>query len=116
MKRTASRTATELARSDSMRGVRAVFDPMKPDVFSVALDTREQVIGPVPLDIPVVVAKLPVGDLSVPGYESRIAIDRKQLGDFIGCITWERDRFARLLTKMADYDFAAVVVEGRSRP
>ncbi len=111
MRKVASRTATELARSDRLRGVRATYDSLKPDVFALALDTREQVIGPVPLDIPIVVGKLPVGDLSVPGFEGKIAIDRKQLGDFIGCITWERERFGRLLVKMAEMDFAAVVVE-----
>lgn len=110
MKR-ASRTSTELARQDAMRGVRAVFDPLKPEVFAMALDTREQIIGPVPLDVPIVVATLPMGDMSVPGFEGQIAIDRKQLGDFIGCITHDKERFARLLKRMMDLDFAAVVVE-----
>ncbi len=107
----ASRTATELARADRLRGFRAEYDPLKPDVFSLALDTREQIVGHVPLNVPVVVAKLPMGDLSVPGFETRVAIDRKQLGDFIGCITQDRERFARLLTRMAELEFAAVVVE-----
>jgi ERCC4-type nuclease len=91
--------------------VRASYDPLKPDVFSVALDTREQLIGPISLDVPIIVRKLPIGDLSVVGFEERIAIDRKQLGDFIGCVTWERERFTRLLKQMQTLDFAAVVVE-----
>ncbi len=111
MARRATRTSTELARQDAMRGVRATYDPLKPEVFSMALDTREQLVGPVPLTVPVVVSKLPMGDLSVPGYESQVAIDRKQLGDFIGCITHDKERFARLLAKLAEIDFAAVVVE-----
>ena len=111
MKKRASRTATELARIDRQRGTRATYDPLKPDVFSVVLDTREQQIGRIPLDIPIVVSKLPFGDLSVVGYEDSIAIDRKQIGDFIGCITWERERFTRLLANLAALDFAAVVVE-----
>ncbi len=107
----ASRTATELARQDGMRGVRALVDPLKPEVFALCLDTREQKIGRVELSIPIVVAKLPMGDLSVPGFESRVAIDRKQLGDFIGCITQEKERFHRLLDKMRGLEFGAVVVE-----
>lgn len=107
----AQRTATELARQDRMRGARATFDPLKPDVFSIALDTREQIIGPIPLDVPIVVGKLPVGDLSCVGFEQRIAIDRKQLGDFIGCVTHERERFTRLLERMRELDFGAIVVE-----
>lgn len=94
-----------------MRGVRAAFDPLRPDVFAIALDTREQIVGPVPLTIPVVVGKLPIGDLSVPGFETRVAIDRKQLGDFIGCVTRDRGRFTRLLEKMSALEYAAVVVE-----
>lgn len=107
------RTAAELARKDRMRGgVRAAYDPLKPEVFSVALDTREQIVGPIPLAIPVVVKALPMGDISVVGFEDRIAIDRKQIGDFIGCVTHERDRFFRLLKRMSkELDFAAVVVE-----
>lgn len=111
MVRRASRTSTELARKDAMRGVRAVHDHLHPEVFAIALDTREQVIGPIPLDVPVVVGKLPMGDLSVPGFEGRVAIDRKQLGDFIGCITHDKERFGRLLERMAELEFAAVVVE-----
>ncbi len=113
--RAAGRTTAALDRADRCVGPRAAFDPLKPDVFSVALDTREQIVGFVPLTIPIVVAKLPMGDLSVPGFEERVAIDRKQLGDFIGCVTRDRERFARLLEKMATLDFAAVVVEATMR-
>lgn len=102
---------TELARQDRMRGVRAAYDPLKPDVFSMVVDTREQILGPIPLEIPIVVAKLAYGDLSVVGYEDRIAIDRKQIGDLISCITWEKERFTRLLENLARLDFAAIVVE-----
>ncbi len=105
------RTASVLARADQGVGVRAAFDPLRPDVFSIALDSREQIVGFVPLAIPIVVGKLPMGDLSVPGFEDRVAVDRKQLGDFIGCVTRDKERFARLLEKMATIEFAAVVVE-----
>ncbi len=111
MAKRASRTSTELARQDAMRGVRAIYDPIHPEVFAIALDTREQVVGPIPLDVPIVVGKLPMGDLSLPGFEQRVAIDRKQLGDFIGCITHDKERFTRLLVKMAELEFAAVVIE-----
>lgn len=105
------RTAAALARLDRQRGTRATFDPARTDVFALALDTREQLIGYVPLAIPIKVAALPIGDLSIPGFEQRAAIDRKQLGDFITCLTRDRERFTRLLCKMAELDFAAVLVE-----
>jgi ERCC4-type nuclease len=108
----ASRTAAELARVDRQRGgVRAVYDPLRPEVFALALDTREQIVGPVPLDVPIVVGKLPFGDLSVVGFERRVAIDRKQIGDFIGCVTWERERFTRLLEALSLMSFAAIIIE-----
>jgi DNA excision repair protein ERCC-4 len=111
-RRNYGRTAAALASSDRKRsGPRAVFDPLKPDEFALALDTREQIIGFVPLEIPIVVGKLPMGDLSVPGFEDRAAIDRKQIGDFIGCVTRDKERFTRLLEKMSKLDFAAIVVE-----
>ncbi len=108
---TLGRTANELARQDRLRGPRAAHDPLRPDVFALALDTREQLVGAVPMSVPIVVAKLPMGDLSVPGFEDRCAIDRKQLGDFIGCITQDKERFTKLLKRMADIEFAAVVIE-----
>lgn len=108
----ASRTRAELDRRDALRlGKRAEYNPLKPDVFSVALDTREQLIGPISLDVPIIVKTLPIGDFSVVGFEDKIAIDRKQIGDFIGCVTWEKERFTRLLLRMQALDFAAVVIE-----
>ena len=79
--------------------------------MAIALDTRENLICPISLDIPIIVRKLDVGDLSVVGYEDKIAIDRKQIGDFIGCCTWEKDRFFRMLTAMTALSFAAIIVE-----
>lgn len=105
------RTAAALARLDRQRGTRTPFDPLRTDVFSLALDTREQIIGFVSLAIPIKVAALPVGDLSLPGFEHRIAIDRKQLGDFITCLTRDKERFTRLLHRMSELDFGAVLVE-----
>lgn len=110
-KKSPSRTLTALERADRMRGTRATYDPLRPEIFSIALDTREQLIAPISLDVPIIVKKLEMGDLSVVGYENRIAIDRKQIGDFIGCVTWEKERFTRLLIAMKQLSFAAVIIE-----
>jgi ERCC4-type nuclease len=82
-----------------------------PGTFAVVTDTREQRPYTFPPDVPIVVEKLDAGDLSLFGAESRVAIDRKALGDFVACCTWERERFTRELERLASYDFAAVVVE-----
>ena len=54
---------------------------------------------------------LPAGDYSLPGFEDKVAIERKELNDLIGCLCTGRDRFERELSKLRFYDLAAVVVE-----
>ena len=55
---------------------------------------------------------LPFGDYSLPGFETSMAIERKSLADYVGTVIHGRDRFARELTGLAQYDFGCVVVEG----
>lgn len=56
-------------------------------------------------------ATLPAGDYSLPGFEDRVAIERKELNDLIGCLMTGRDRFERELSKLRFFDLSAVVVE-----
>lgn len=57
-------------------------------------------------------ATLPVGDYSIPGFEDRAAVERKELNDLISCLmNGNRDRFERELLKARHYDLFAVVVE-----
>jgi ERCC4-type nuclease len=77
------------------------------------VDTREQ--APYDFDkygTTVEVAPLAVGDYSLPGFQDRVAIERKALDDLIGCLMGgNRERFGRELSKGRHYDFFAVVVE-----
>ncbi len=58
------------------------------------------------------VAALPVGDYSLPGFQDRIAIERKSLDDLVGCLMGDnRKRFERELSRGAFLDLFAVVVE-----
>jgi len=58
------------------------------------------------------VAALPVGDYSLPGFEDRIAIERKSLDDLVGCLMGkDRERFERELSRGRHYEFFGVVVE-----
>lgn len=77
----------------------------------IAVDTREQRPYVFGRSVPMVVKCLPAGDMAPLGAESRCAIDRKALGDFVRCITVDRERFARELAKLATYETAAIVVE-----
>lgn len=79
----------------------------------ILVDTREQApftfagyeAAPEP-------ATLPVGDYSLPGFEDRVAIERKELNDLINCLMDDnRARFERELAKGRHYDLFAVVVE-----
>ncbi len=58
-----------------------------------------------------VAGTLNAGDYSLPGFSDRVAVERKSLGDLIGCLTHDRARFTRELEKLRGYESAAVVVE-----
>jgi ERCC4-type nuclease len=108
----ATRTQQILDHADRLAsGVRA---PVVAGEFAIAYDTREQNENfprAIALSIPILVKKLDTGDLAPLGYESRCTLDRKQLGDFINCRTWERERFDRELERMSTMDFAAIMIE-----
>ena len=57
-------------------------------------------------------AALPAGDYSVQGQETRIAIERKSLDDYISTIIHAQERFARECTLLKSYPRAYIVVEG----
>lgn len=54
---------------------------------------------------------LKAGDYSLEGYQGRIAVERKSLGDLVNTIVHGRERFKRELTKLSAMDYAAIVVE-----
>ena len=61
--------------------------------------------------VEVEVGALEAGDYSVRGFERRVAVERKELGDLVGCLGADRERFQRELARLRGYDAAAVVVE-----
>jgi len=75
-------------------------------------DSREQ--APFTFEtygVEVVRAGLPTADYSLPGFQDKVGIERKNLDDLIGCLMQGRDRFEKELVRLARYDLAAVVVE-----
>ena len=58
-----------------------------------------------------IVRTLPAGDYSIKGYETRVAVERKTRADAYGSLGRNRGRFERELRRLADYDYAAVVIE-----
>lgn len=79
---------------------------------AVVIDTREQEpYGFDPDRVAPVRRALPAGDYSLVGHETRVAVERKTLEDFVTTVIRHRRRFARELAKLAGYDLGCVVVE-----
>ena len=55
--------------------------------------------------------KLDAGDYSLLGFESRIAVERKSLPDFVSTVLRSRGRFSRELQRLAKMEAACIVVE-----
>ncbi|MDD2956480.1 MAG: ERCC4 domain-containing protein [Oscillospiraceae bacterium] len=75
-------------------------------------DTREQnpyLFRGYPVEL--TAGTLNTGDYSVPGFCDAVAVERKELGDLLGCLTHDRDRFTRELERLRGYQSAALLVE-----
>jgi len=83
----------------------------------IVADTREQrVFTFAKYGAEVVRTALPTADYSLPGFEDRVGIERKELGDLIGCLMGaNRERFERELRRLSAYELKAVVVEASMR-
>ena len=77
--------------------------------FRIIIDTREQ--AEYSFACPVVHQKLDAGDYSVEGFETRVAVERKSLSDFVHTVIHDFQRFAVELDKLSQMDAACVVVE-----
>ena len=77
--------------------------------FRIIIDTREQ--AEYSFACQVVHRKLDAGDYSVEGFESRVAVERKSLPDFVHTVIHDFDRFAAELEKLSQMDAACIVVE-----
>lgn len=61
--------------------------------------------------VAVTVGTLEAGDYSLAGFERRVAVERKALGDLVLCLGRERERFEREFARLRGFEVAAVVVE-----
>ncbi|MDZ4848504.1 MAG: hypothetical protein SGI77_04370 [Pirellulaceae bacterium] len=84
--------------------------PLELSDITAITDSREQTpwdLSPM-RSIP---GTLSVGDYSIAGMESVIAIERKSLADFVMCCGSERERFQRELDRLRGWPVSAVVIE-----
>lgn len=85
-----------------------------PEQLVAIIDTREQL----PLDLEplrTIRDTLQVGDYSVAGLQSVVAVERKSLGDLVSCCGGERERFQKELDALRGWPVSAVVVESTWR-
>ena len=79
---------------------------------TVVIDTREQAPYAFdPLRVSVLRRALPAGDYSLQGEETRVAIERKSLADYVASVVRRRARFGRELRRLGRYELGCVVVE-----
>lgn len=77
--------------------------------FVIAVDSREQL----PYEFsPAERIALPTGDYSILGLADRVAIERKRPEEIFHCVGRERRRFEDELRRLAELEYAAIVVEG----
>lgn len=91
--------------------------------FTIVIDSREQAPWTFrnlradakssnrPLLIQTVVCGLKTGDYSIVGLEDQIALERKSKSDLYSTLGGGRDRFVAEMERMAELDYAAVIVE-----
>lgn len=61
--------------------------------------------------VPIEFVALKTGDYSIYGYEQRVCVERKTLEDLYGSLGHDRERFAREFDRLAEMEYAAVVIE-----
>ena len=76
------------------------------------IDSREQAPYSFPKSK---VAMLKTGDYSTLGMETIAVVERKSLQDALQSVGKGRDRFERELKRMAEFEFAAIVIESSVR-
>jgi ERCC4-type nuclease len=77
---------------------------------TILIDSREQ--DPLPFTYPTSTTGLPTGDYSAVGLEHDLCVERKSIGDLVGSLTAERDRFMREIQRMRSYQFRRLVIIG----
>ena len=73
----------------------------EPAPLRIVVDTREQApftFARFP-DVEILRETLKTGDYSLAGLQDGVAVERKELGDLIACLTHERPRFERELAR-----------------
>ena len=85
--------------------------PTNNDIVLVKDSREPDMAWDVHFEAPCEVKCLKTGDYSLVGYEDEIAVERKTLGDLIGCLSSSRDRFVKELERAQQLQYFAVIIE-----
>ena len=79
---------------------------------TIFADTREQRPWKWPRPIQVKPRTFKTGDYSLYGFVDEIVVERKSESDLINCLYSDTERFEKQLARLAQFDYACVIVEG----
>jgi len=79
--------------------------------MTIVTDTREQLPYCFNDDVDVVKKSLTTGDYSLLHFESEVAVERKDINDFVQSVSHQRARFIREIIRLSEMSFRCVVVE-----
>jgi ERCC4-type nuclease len=84
-----------------------------PDGFVIVVDTREQypLFDPIPKGLAVIRDTVKIGDYTIMGLETKVAIERKCESDFFSYIGSERIKTTKKLEAMSNMYFSALVIQ-----
>jgi DNA excision repair protein ERCC-4 len=105
---------SEVSDHDSHSRFRSAYSDMNIPELTIIQDTLEQTGWKELFEAPCVVDTLTVGDYSIRGMETLIAVERKSLPDLLQSLTRERDRFERELLKTRGYNHFFVLIEANA--
>jgi len=94
--------------------VTPTFDYTFPEGFILIRDTREQTglfLRP-PKGLIMVRDTLKLGDYSIKGWETTIAIERKNVDDLWTSLTVQADDFKRKMVELSKYERAWLLIDG----
>ncbi|MBC8466065.1 hypothetical protein H8D57_03475 [bacterium] len=79
--------------------------------LTIVIDTREQLPFSFNTEIDVIRKSLLTGDYSLLEYENQVAVERKDINDFVQSVIHQRERFLREMIRLSEMPFRCVVVE-----
>lgn len=104
----------KLKQHDPKVGTQPKFEHSFPLDFVLVIDTRENdnLFKRPPKGLVIVRDTLSAGDYSIKGFETNIAVERKNLSDLYGSLGKNRDRFKNELDLLRYYERKWLMIEG----